>query len=128
MAEYNFDWNYVISGSAYVTISSGSLAFNRLAVKKLNAPPKVLIGFDEERKAIGVKPVSNDYAGPEKVYPFAEKQGSDGWIRIGCRDFISTLAEMISDLDFEKSQRFGVRLDGDTLVIKIEKDNLKQKK
>jgi len=124
MENYKFDWNFIKSGMPYVTISEISLAFNVLAVQKLGSPKKVILGFDEEKKTIGVKGADNE----ERLeivpsYDFATKQGIDGWVRIGCKEFLRYLT-ISTGISFEKAIRFGVIMENDIMVIRICDENI----
>ena len=57
------DWNAVSSGAPYVTISKLGIAFNESSINRLGAPEEIMIGFDEERLILAVKP----YDGEENV-------------------------------------------------------------
>jgi hypothetical protein len=96
LMNFSFDWSIVPSGAPYVTISRYGIAFNSIAISKLGTPSRIIIGFDEEKLALGVK----KYEGEEnaKPYEFARRV-KDGWIRIGCAEFIKYL-QKISNLDF----------------------------
>jgi hypothetical protein len=102
--EYNFDWNYIKAGSPYITISSLAISFNSLSIKQLKDPKSIMIGFDEERLVIGVKGVEK----PEddiKTYEFSTRKNKDGWIRIGCKEFVQRL-EQLTKHDFSEAKRF----------------------
>ena len=86
---YNFDWNYIASGAPYVTISNYALSFNAATSSLLGNPEKVLLGFDSTQKVIGVTPYRGDSA--TKSFIFYSRM-KNGWIRIGCKDFIRQLS------------------------------------
>jgi hypothetical protein len=99
---FNFNWSAVGGGAPYVTISTISIAFNSVSVGKLGNPEKVIIGFDENQCAIGVKAYSGE--SNIKPYDFAGKI-KNGWVRIGCRDFIKYL-NTLTDIDFNPAKRY----------------------
>jgi hypothetical protein len=120
--DYNFDWNYIKAGSPYITISSLAISFNSLAIKQLKDPKYIMIGFDEERLVIGVKgveaPVEN-----MKTYEFTTRKNKDGWIRIGCKEFIQRL-EHLTGHEFSEAKRFSTKvIENDMLIIEISKEN-----
>ena len=85
---YSFNWSAVSGGAPYVTISPISIAFNSVSIEKLKNPEKVIIGFDEDNCVIGVKAYAGEPA--IKPYTFASRV-KNGWVRIGCRDFVKYL-------------------------------------
>lgn len=104
---FNFNWNAVSGGAPYVTISTISIAFNSVSIDKLGDPRKVIVGFDEERCAIGVKAYSNE---PNiKPYDFANRV-KNGWVRIGCRDFIKYLSAL-TGIEFSPAKKYVARYD-----------------
>ena len=110
---FNFNWNAVSGGAPYITLSTISIAFNSVSIGKLGNPEKVVIGFDEDQCAIGVKA----YSGEEntKAYDFANKI-KNGWVRIGCRDFIKYLSA-ITGIEFYPAKRYVARFDAQEKVL-----------
>lgn len=110
---FNFNWNAVSGGAPYITLSTISIAFNSVSISKLGNPEKVVIGFDEDQCAIGVKA----YSGEEntKAYDFANKI-KNGWVRIGCRDFIKYLSA-ITGIEFYPAKRYVARFDAQEKVL-----------
>ena len=96
------DWHAVSSGAPYVTISKLGIAFNESSINRLGAPEEIMIGFDEERLILAVKP----YDGEENVshYKFSSRI-RNGWIRIGCRDFVNYLGELVG-MDYTNACRY----------------------
>ena len=120
--EYNFDWNYIKAGSPYITISSLAISFNSLAIKQLNDPKYIMIGFDEERLVIGVKGVESPSENM-KTYEFSTRKNKDGWIRIGCKEFVQRL-EQLTEHDFSEAKRFSTKVfENGMLIIEISKEN-----
>ena len=100
--EFNFNWSAVSGGAPYVTLSSLGIAFNSVAISKLGNPEKIIVGFDEDQFALGVKP----YEGEPGVKPYEfSSRVRNGWIRIGCRDFIKYL-QSLSNIEFTPSKKF----------------------
>lgn len=118
--EFKFDWDYIRAGSPYVTISSLAISFNSLSIKQLDEPEFVLIGFDEEKLAIGIKAVSE--TDPHKPYEFRARKNKDGWIRVGCKEFIQRL-EILTGQDFSQAKRFPTKKIKEGFII-VELNNL----
>lgn len=112
---FKFDWNSISGGAPYVTLTSLGISFNSVAISKLGNPEKVLIGFDEENLAIGIKPFENE--NNIKVYEFASRV-KNGWIRIGCKDFIKYL-QKISGIDFSEAKRYVAKTEPETGIMYV---------
>ena len=121
---YNFDFSYLKNGAPAVTLSSFGIAFNKGAIESLGVPDKVIIGYDQEKQAIGVRARGDDTDSP--YYDFAPRVKND-WIRIGAKDFMKYLSR-ISRIDFlSKAKQFIAEFDEETqtLVIVIDEEHLK---
>ena len=121
---YNFDFSYLKNGAPAVTLSSFGIAFNKGAIESLGVPDQVIIGYDQEKQAIGVRARGDDTDSP--FYDFAPRVKND-WIRIGAKDFMKYLSR-ISRIDFlSKAKQFIAEFDEETqtLVIVIDEEHLK---
>ena len=101
-----------------MTISSLGIAFNSTSIEKLGSPEKVIVGFDEENCAIGIK----RYDGEDgmRPYEFANRV-KNGWIRIGCKDFVKQL-QSISGVDFSSAKRYMAKfITGDDVLVVLVK-------
>jgi len=116
---YSFNWSAVSGGAPYITISSLGISFNSVSIEKLKNPEKILIGFDEENMMLGIK----EYQGEEntKPYEFASRV-KQGWIRIGCKDFINYLTTL-AKFDFSKATKFTAEFDKDTNMLLVDIKN-----
>ena len=112
---FNFDWNYVSAGAPYISVSELGLAFNSPAITLLGKPEEVVVGFDEERMAIGVKKAEESQ--DVKTYKFYSRL-SHGWIRIGCKDFVKYLSA-ISGKSFSPAKKYVARLDDSKEILYI---------
>ncbi|MGL5256085.1 MAG: hypothetical protein ACRC76_03520 [Proteocatella sp.] len=112
---YNFNWSAVSGGAPYVTLSSLGLAFNSVSIEKLGCPNKIIIGFDEDKCVIGIKAYNNE--DNIKAYDFASKQ-KNGWIRIGCRDFIKYLESLI-DIRFSPAIKYVAKYDDSEKILMV---------
>lgn len=121
---FNFDFSFVRSGAPIITLSATGIAFNSGARAMLNYPPKIDIGYDEERTAIGVCEHRIENQG--KPYEF-EGREKDGWIRISCRDFMRYLS-LKSGIDFTKAKQFIPEFDKteQMLIVIVDKEHLKR--
>ena len=121
---YNFDFSYLKNGAPAVTLSSFGIAFNKGAIESLGVPDQVIIGYDQEKQAIGVRARGDDTDSP--YYDFAPRVKND-WIRIGAKDFMKYLSR-IRRIDFlSKAKQFIAEFDEETqtLVIVIDEEHLK---
>lgn len=113
--KFNFDWNYVSNGAPYITISSLALGFNTQSVSLLGNPEEVIVGFDNQQMTIGIK----KYDGKEnaKKYKFYSRM-KNGWIRIGCKDFINHLSSL-TGLSFVPAKRYVAQFDPGEKILYI---------
>ena len=66
-------------------------------------PERVLIGYDEINKVIGVKPVGDDYE-HNRSYPFKNRE-LKGYVRIGNREFLKYIA-IKAGIDISKAKKY----------------------
>lgn len=121
---YNFDFSYLKNGAPAVTLSSFGIAFNKGAIESLGNPDQVIIGYDPEQQAIGVRARGDDTTSP--CYDFAPRVKND-WIRIGAKDFMKHLSRT-SKIDFlTKAKQFIAEYDEETqtLIVVIDEAHLK---
>ncbi len=114
--KYNFNWSVVSGGAPYVTLSTLGIAFNNVSIDKLGKPEKILIGFDETHRAIGIKAYEGESG--LKPYEFASRI-KNAWIRIGCKDFIKYL-HSLTGIDFSKSKKYVAQFDVDEKTLTVE--------
>lgn len=122
--KYNFDFSYLKNGSPVVTLSAFGIAFNKGAIDSLGKPEQVIIGYDQEQQAIGVRAREENSTSPG--YDFASRIKND-WIRIGAKDFMKYLSR-ISGIDFlSKAKQFIAEFDEETqtLIVVIDEQHLK---
>ena len=125
MNKFNFDFEFIKAGAPIVTLSSLGIAFNPLSRSLLGHPEAVNLGFDEEHKTIGVQahdPTSNIIS-----YEF-EKKEKNGWVRIGCKDFVRDLLTL-TNIDFiSKAKQFIASYDSESkmLIITVDEDHQKK--
>ena len=113
--KFNFDWNYISAGAPYVTISELSIGFNANSIKLLNNAKEVALGFDEEKKAIGIK--NSDDIENAKTYIFYDRM-KNGWVRIGCKDFIRYLSA-VTGVSFTPAKKYIARYDKEDKLLYI---------
>ena len=121
---YNFDFSYLKNGAPIVTLSSFGIAFNKGAIESLGVPDQVIIGYDQEQHAIGVRARGDDTDSP--YFDFAPRIKND-WIRIGAKDFIKYLSR-VSKIDFlTKAKQFVADFDEETqtLIVVVDEAHLK---
>lgn len=122
--DFHFDFSYLKNGSPIVTLSSFGIAFNKGAIEALGTPDQVIIGFDSNACAIGVRAKGENTTSP--AYDFARRIKND-WIRIGAKDFMKHLAK-VSGIDFlTKAKQFIAEFDPETetLIVVIDEQHLK---
>lgn len=117
--DFKFNWSAVSGGAPYITFSTLGIAFNSVSIEKLGNPEKVIVGFDDEQCAIGVKAYTGE---PDiKPYEFSGRVKS-GWVRIGCRDFMKYL-QTVSGIDFSPAKRYIAKYDAsDGILVAVVDD------
>lgn len=113
--DFNFNWNYISDGAAYVTIGVYGLAFNSSCISLLGEPEQVILGFDINNMTIGIKKYQNEVG--VKPYEFCSRI-RQGWVRIGCKDFIKNLT-MLSGISFASSKRYLAKFDKESNLLYI---------
>lgn len=111
----NFDWNYIAAGAPYLTISRLGISLNTSVLSLLGNPEKILLGFDANTMTIGVKP----YEGEQdvKTYDIGGRV-KHGWVKIGCKDFISFLTQK-TGMSFSPARRFTVNREQNTQILYV---------
>lgn len=126
MNSYSFDFNFVKAGTPIVTINALGLAFNYLSRSKLGFPDRINVGYDDKAHVIGVQAHKK---GSDLQYYEFESREKNGWIRIGCKDFVRYLSET-TQFDFQaKSKQFIAFYDDetDTLIVIIDEEHEKKR-
>ena len=113
--DYKFNWSAVSGGAPFVTFSSLGIAFNSVSIEKLGNPAQIMVGFDEEKCVIGVKA----YEGEPGIKPYDfSGRVKNGWIRIGCREFIKYL-QILSGIEFSPAKRYVATFDANSRILTI---------
>lgn len=112
---YNFNWSAVSGGAPYITLSSIGLAFNSVSIEKLDSPDKIIVGFDEENCVIGIKAYTNEEN--IKTYDFINRK-KNGWIRIGCRDFMKYL-KSLTNMSFSPAVKYIAQYDEEEKILMV---------
>lgn len=119
---FTFNWSAISAGAPFVTISALGLAFNSISIAKLGSPDEVMVGFDEQNLAIGVRAYHGEVG--VKSYKFASRVKT-GWVRIGCKDFIRYLGTLTGN-DYSKAHKYVACFDKETdcLIVKLQQENV----
>ena len=112
---FHFDWSCVAAGAPYITISETGIGVNTPGISLLGEPDEVIVGFDEESMAIGIKKYNGEKNA--KSFKFCSRI-KNGWVRIGCRDFVRYLSSL-SGIDFSPAIRYVAHYDNDEEVLYI---------
>lgn len=122
---YNFRWSAPSAGAPIVSIASYGFTFNSSVIEMLGKPTKILIGYDDESRVIGIKPV--DGGADARAYEFIKKERR-GYIRISNKDFIKYI-EASSGINYAKAKRYIAIWDNseEVLILKLDEpmDNKK---
>ena len=82
----------------------------------LGNPDFIQAGFDSDAMVIGIR--ASDEADDKKVYRFRERV-KNGWVRIGCKDFVKYLSELLRT-SFSPSKRYIAKYDESRKILYIE--------
>ena len=124
MSGFNFDFNFVKAGAPIVTLSTLGIAFNALSRSMLGNPGRINIGYDENAHAIGIQPHEEGSKLPNFEFETREK---NGWVRIGCKDFIAYIS-IQTGIDFrEKTRQFVADYNKEEgkLVVIVDEEHMK---
>ena len=125
--EFNFDFSYIKGGAPIVTLSSFGIAFNKGSIDALGNPEKVIIGYDDKNRAIGIRAKNDDDDNPDvPSFDFARRVKND-WVRIGAKDFIKYLSKITGINCIDKAKQFIAEYDDEsnTLIVIIDEEHLK---
>lgn len=114
---FNFMWITPSGGPPIVSMATYGITFNNSVIELMKRPDEIKIGFDEEKKVIGVKPVyepNNDSPG----FPFAKRE-RQGTVRIGQKDFIKYITNRTS-IDFSTSKKYFGNWDENEQLLTID--------
>lgn len=108
-----------------MTLGKYGISVNAVCISWLGNPDRVEMGYDEVKHAIAIRPYSGNLDVPS--FEFA-KRAKEGWIRIGCKDFMRFLSSS-TNIDFvTKSKQFipSYNKEANTLVITVSEENIKK--
>lgn len=102
--EYNFIWSTPSAGAPIVSIASYGITFNNAVIEILKRPDRIMIGYDDDNKIIGIKPLYEDDELNSRSFTFMERE-RNGYVRIGNKDFIKYLSNK-TRVDYSKAVRY----------------------
>jgi hypothetical protein len=114
---FEFDWDYENSGVPYVTINESSISFNQRSIELLHSAPRIEIGFDKANLALGFRAIQESES--NRGHKFVGKDRERKWFRVGCKDFVKSLAQ-IADISFKPARRIIAQLDDSTGVLFVQ--------
>jgi len=112
----SFEWYNPELGPPIVSIAEYGLTFNKSAIKKLNNPEAIKLGFDKKNLIIGIKPAKKEDG---NSFEFANKQ-SRGYIRVNNKGFVKLIRAYCDDYDFEKTVRFIGRMNNEKNIFVVD--------
>ena len=116
MSEFNFDFSLIKRGAPVVTLSSLGIALNDSTQKLLNHPDYISIGYDAARKTLALRVTDENDENGYKIGGRARQ----GWVRVGCRDFIRYLSAE-TGIDFlNKARQFFAQLNNEIHMVTVE--------
>lgn len=116
--EYSMTWaNDSLGTPMYVSISSLGIALNQVSIEALGCPKKIIMGFDEEKKVLGILPVKGSVPESAKTYSLCtEDRTNMQWIRVGCKGFVRYI-EQQTKKNFKTTFKGTGIMEGEMLLL-----------
>jgi len=118
---YDFIWSSPSSGAPIVSIATYGITFNSAAIQLIGNPKKIMMGYDVNKKIIGIKPINDETKKNPHAFTFAERERK-GMIRIGNKDFVKYVSRK-ADIDISTSNRYAADWDskGELMIVDLTK-------
>ena len=119
--KYSMTWaNDSLGIPMFVSISSLGIALNQVSIEALGSPKKIIMGFDEEKKILGILPVKSTTPEDAKLYDLCVGDRADmQWIRDGCKGLVRYLEEQ-TGMSFKKTHKGTGRLEDEMLLLELD--------
>ena len=116
MSDFNFDFTLIKRGAPVITLSSLGIALNESTQKLLDNPEYISVGYDAAKKTLALCVTD---ASDENGYRIGGR-ARQGWVRVGCKDFIRYLsAETGIDL-VKKAKQFFAQFNEEINMVTVE--------
>lgn len=119
---FNFKWYRPSIGTPIVSLAEYGITFNRAAAEEMSLPEKIQLGFDEDLKIIGVRPIHNWQEDDKDLLQFAGKERV-GFTRINNKDFIRFISRFCPEMKFERASRYLAKWDENLGVLIVDLKN-----
>lgn len=120
--DFNFKWYKPSVGTPIVSVADYGITFNKAAAEEMGNPERIQIGFDENLKLIGVKPVHNADEEDKDSLPFAGRE-RNGFTRVNSKDFIRFITRFCPELKFDRAIRCLARWDEQSRILIVDLNN-----
>lgn len=111
--DFSFEWLDPKIGAPDVSIAQYGLTFSKNAVAAMGDPEFVMLGFDADKRVIGVKVCDKNEI---KKLEFSSRK-RNGYVRLNTKDFISII-ERDTEFSFLTTKRYtGKWNDADKLLL-----------
>ena len=122
---YNFIWATATGSAPIVTFAPYGITFNGMAIEMMKRPWGIMIGYDDNKKVVGIKPVYDEESDAKgknsmKIYGFIEKE-RHGYVRIGNKDLIRYLSNRIG-IDYSVPVKYALDWKENDQIAIIELD------
>jgi len=116
-----YEWYSPTIGAPVVSLAEYGITFNNGAIEIMGKPEYVILGYNEEKKLIGVKPCDENEENKIEFY----KKIRNKYIRLANKDFIRFLKSRISeDIKIEnKAKRYVAKWDKVEKILYIDLNN-----
>jgi hypothetical protein len=119
---YSFKWYKPSVGTPIVSVADYGITFNRAAAEEMGNPERIQIGFDENLRLIGVKPIHDSGEEDKDSLPFAGRE-RNGFTRVNSKDFIRFITRFCPDLKFDRAIRCLARWDEQLGILIVDLNN-----
>ncbi len=116
MSDFNFDFTLIKRGAPVVTLSSLGIALNESTQKLLDNPEYISVGYDVAKKMLALRATDESDENGCRIGGRARQ----GWVRVGCKDFIRYLSAE-TGIDFmKKAKQFFAQFNEEIGMVTIE--------
>ncbi len=92
--DFDFEWYNPSIGTPMISLAGYGITFSRSAVNTMRTPAYVKLGFDKQRKLVGIMVCGKE---DKNKFEFANREKNNN-VRINSRDFIRLISSYMPDL------------------------------
>ncbi|MBR3431216.1 MAG: hypothetical protein IKG87_14080 [Clostridia bacterium] len=116
MSDFNFDFTLIKKGAPVLTLSSLGIALNESSQKMLGNPDYISIGYDAAKKMLALRVTDENDKNGFKI----GGRSRQGWVRVGCRDFIRYISSETGIDCVNKAKQFFAQYNDEIKMVTVE--------